>query len=85
MRFTFYSAVSFAALLAHKTANAVEIETNTETATETWLEETPVSEEDAEFAEAAAEAQEALSDSEMEEVDLAEINAEIEEAEELAA
>ena len=56
MRFTFYSAVSFAALLAHKTALAVEIEATNETAVETRIEDTPVYEQDMEFAEAAAEA-----------------------------
>ena len=73
MRFTFYSAVSFAALLGQQTANAVNTQKEADVDVYAQLESRPVYEEDINFAQAAADALDQSDD----EFDLAQINAEI--------
>ena len=50
MRFTFYSAVSLAALMAQQTAIALEVEPETQVDEFAQLDDTPVYEEEANFA-----------------------------------
>jgi|Transcript_27510 hypothetical protein len=79
MRFTFYSAVSFAALLAQQTATAADVQVeDVNYDLNAQLENKPVYDEDVEFAQVKNDAESALGFSDDEEFDLAELNAELE-------